>query len=143
MTIEEIHWYEWGLYNHTWESLNKDWDVVRITQLVRDFLTGNGAGFGGGSIGGAGLPLGVGIIDPTISAAQSGRVGYTKITGDMIFGKNLTKLESKQFISLVCKINGITIEQVKQRKNSELTLLEITKTIDTVLGTNVVLKSIG
>ena len=143
MTVEEIHWYEWGLYHNEWNNTSAGWEVVNIIAAVQDFIQGKGIGNGGGSIGGAGLPLGVGIIDPGVSIVHSGKVGFRNISGKEIFGRNLTKLESRQFINLVCKVNGLTIEEVKERINSELTLLELQKTIDHVLGTSVTLKSIG
>lgn len=143
MTAEETHWYEWGLYHNEWNNTGAGWEVVNIITAVQDFIQGKGIGNAGGSIGGAGLPLGVSIIDPGVSIVHTGKVGFRNISAKEIFGRNLTKLESKQFISLICKVNGLTIEQVKERVNSELTLLEVQKTINHVLGTTVTLKSIG
>jgi hypothetical protein len=51
-----------------------------------------------------------------------------------IIKKELDSKEYKTFVNLVCKVNGITVYSLKQRKpECKLTLTEINRTIEEVL----------
>jgi hypothetical protein len=61
-----------------------------------------------------------------------------------IVKKALTKTEYRKFVGLVCRVNGITTNSMKERKpGCELTLIEIRRTIEEVLKPKVTVTSIS
>lgn len=100
---------EWNQYNDVWSTTLYTWNDVAIALKV-------GQAFGGSPFGG--LPLEKHIYLPP----------------QEIVKKTLTGKEYKKFVNLVCKVNGITSQQLKVR-NPEciMTLTEIQRTIEEVL----------
>ena len=115
-------YYEWSNLDKQWIALYFTWSDVFLAIKVSESLGGGG---GGGSL----------LRQPrTIKQPNP----------QQIIKKSLTDKEYKKFINLVCRVNGITVLQLKERKpDRKISLIEITKTIDEVLKPQVRVTQIG
>lgn len=107
--MEEKIYFKWSNLFEEWIGAYYTWDDVAITIKVKDALGGNPF---------AGIPA----------------VSHTYLPPQEIIKQTLTGKEYKKFVNLVCKVNGITTHQLKER-NPEcvMTLTEIDRVINEVL----------
>ena len=114
-------YYKWSNLDKQWIALYYTWSDVFITIKVSESLGG-----GGGSL----------LRQPRTINKQP--------NPQQIIKKSLTDKEYKKFINLVCRVNGITVLQLKERKpDRKISLIEITKTIEEVLKPQVRVTQIG
>lgn len=111
-------YYKWSNLNKRWIGTYYTWDDVFIIVKASKALGGGGTFIGS-----------PGIKHPN---------------PQQLIKNTLTDKEYKRFINLVCKVNGITFLQLKERKpDRKISLIEIRKTIDEVLKPQVKITQIG
>jgi hypothetical protein len=109
--MEEKIYLKWPEVDSEWIGTLYTWGDVSIIKKVEQILSGGGGG-------GGGLPV----------------IFHKKNTPEQVVKKALDPKEYKRFIDLVCKVNGITVHAIKERKSDcKLTLTEIHRTIEEVL----------
>ena len=114
-------YYEWSNLDKQWIALYYTWSDVFLAIKVSESLGG-----GGGSL------------------LRQPRTIHKQPNPQQIIKKSLTDKEYKKFINLVCRVNGITVLQLKERKpDRKISLIEITKTIEEVLKPQVRITQIG
>jgi hypothetical protein len=117
--MEEKIYFEWSTLDQTWISANYTWEDVAIVTKVGQALGGNPFG---------GIP----------------QKPHEYLRPTEIVKKTLTDKEYKRFVNLVCRVNGITVHSLKERKpDCELTLIEIQRTVEEVLRPQVKVTQIG
>jgi hypothetical protein len=110
--MEEKIYLRWPEVDSEWIGTLYTWADVAVTKKVEKIFSGGG--------GGGGLPVIFHKQQPQTPA--------------QIVKKELDSKEYKTFVNLVCKVNGITVHSLKQRKpECKLTLTEINRTIEEVL----------
>ena len=117
--MEEKEYFEWSNLYQKWIETLYTWDDVAITRKVDQAFGGNP------SLGIPGKP-------------------HQYLQAPQVAKNALTKKEYKKFVSLVCRVNGITTHTLKERNpDCELTVMEISRTLDEVLRPQVKLTNIG
>jgi hypothetical protein len=107
--MEEKIYFDWSNLEVNWIDVEYIWIDVAITRKVEQAFGGNPFG---------GVPGTKHVYLPPAEVVK----------------KALDKKEYKRFITLVCKVNGITVQSMKERKpECKLTLTEIKRTIEEVL----------
>jgi hypothetical protein len=88
----------------------------------------------------------VAIIIKVEQALGGAPFEHTYLAPQEIIKKKLTKDEYKHFIKLVCRVNGIDINQILERNEEgkpEITIKEIRRTINEIAPISVRIKSIS
>jgi len=118
--MDEKIYFKWSNLNEEWIGAYYTWDDVAITIKVRDALGGVNA-----------------------NLTTTG-VKHVYLPPQEIIKQTLTGKEYKKFVNLICKVNGITTHELKER-NPEcvMTLTEIDRTIEEVLKPQVKLTQIS
>ncbi len=107
----------WSELAEEWIGAYYIWSDVCIAIKVKQALSGGGGG----------------IVLTDQSAVQK-------------LKQQLDPVEYKRFIEIVCKVNGLTFRQIKERKENglpEITMVEIKRAVQSITRPNVTVKRIS
>jgi hypothetical protein len=130
---EQIQNLSWSSIQDQWGSSNYRWIDTYIVIRVAGIIGGGGGG---------------GFSIPTNSSQNSrvGKVLYSDTKTVDVIRKQLSVNEFDLFIKLVCKVNGISIEEIKKRESNNKPIIkikEIETTIEEVTKPQVTVKMIS
>ena len=122
---EQIQNFSWSSFPDQWGSSNYTWiDTYIVIKVASMIAGGGGGGFAGPRVGK--------ILHPN------------KTIDDLKRG--LTDDEFEHFVKVVCKVNGISTEEIKKREDKKKPIVkikEIENTIEKVISPKITVKMIS